>query len=59
MMGASSNVSARPSTIRSYYLFLMGGLKKSGVDINRKMLAELAISDPAAFQAVVATATQQ
>jgi len=27
----------------------MHGLKKAGVDINRKMLAELAVNDTAAF----------
>ena len=31
------------------YSKLMNGLKVAGVDINRKMLSELAISDPAAF----------
>lgn len=29
------------------------GLKKAEIDINRKMLSELAIHDPAAFKAVV------
>ena len=32
------------------------GLKKAGIDMNRKMLSELAISDPAAFAALVETA---
>ena len=34
------------------YSKLMNGLKVAGVDINRKMLAELAISNPAAFTAL-------
>ena len=34
------------------YSRLMNGLKVAGVDINRKMLAELAISDPTAFAAL-------
>ena len=38
------------------YSKLIGGLKKAGVDINRKMLSELAISDPAAFAALCETA---
>ena len=38
------------------YSKLIGGLKKAGVDINRKMLSELAISDPAAFAALCDTA---
>ena len=31
------------------YSKLINGLKVAGIDINRKMLSELAISDPAAF----------
>ena len=38
------------------YSRLIGGLGKTGVGLNRKMLAELAISDPVAFQAVVNSA---
>ena len=34
------------------YSKLMNGLKVAGVDINRKVLSELAISDPAAFAAL-------
>ena len=34
------------------YSKLMNGLKVAGIDINRKMLAELAIADPAAFAAL-------
>ena len=33
------------------YSTFMNGLKKAGVDINRKMLAELAVNDKAAFTA--------
>ena len=29
------------------------GLKKAGIDLNRKMLSELAISDPAAFTQLI------
>jgi len=38
------------------YSTFMNGLKKAGVDINRKMLAELAVSDAEAFAALVKTA---
>lgn len=38
------------------YSKLIHGLKKSGCEINRKWLSELAISDPAAFTAVAASA---
>ena len=35
------------------YSKFMNGLKKNGIEINRKMLAEIAVSDPAAFKALV------
>ena len=41
------------------YSRLMDGLKKAGVDINRKMLAELAVSDMPAFAALVDVAKQK
>ncbi len=31
------------------YSTFMNGLKKAGIDLNRKMLAELAVEDAAAF----------
>ena len=31
----------------------MGKLSNGGVELNRKMLAEIAISDPVAFQEIV------
>ena len=34
------------------YSRLMGGLSKAGVELNRKILAELAVADPSAFKAV-------
>ena len=40
------------------YSKLMNGLKVAGVDINRKMLAELAISNPAAFTALAEKAKE-
>ena len=38
------------------YSRLMDGLKKSGIEINRKMLSEMAIDDPKSFAALVETA---
>ena len=35
------------------YSVLMNGLKKAGVEVNRKMLADLAVHDAAAFTALV------
>ena len=48
------NAAARMNDIS--YSKLMHGLKLADVTINRKMLAELAVSDPAAFTALVNTA---
>ena len=35
------------------YSTFMNGLKKAGVDLNRKMLSEIAIADPEMFAALV------
>lgn len=35
------------------YSVLMGKLKTAGIDLNRKVLADLAMNHPAAFEAVV------
>lgn len=40
------------------YSHFMGGLKKASVALNRKMLSEIAIRDPAAFDGLVALARQ-
>lgn len=40
------------------YSRLINGLQKIGCEINRKILAELAIRDPAAFTAIAGTAKQ-
>jgi len=42
--------------VRAYglsYSEFMGKLKKSGIDLNRKVLADLAMNHPEAFKAVV------
>lgn len=48
---ARINAAARMNGI-SYNKF-MNGLKKNNININRKMLSEIAISDPAAFTKLV------
>jgi large subunit ribosomal protein L20 len=35
------------------YSQFMGGLKKSGIELNRKVLADLAMNNPLAFEAIV------
>ncbi len=39
------------------YSRFVNGLKEAGVDVDRKVLAELAVSDPAAFAALVEVAS--
>ena len=51
---ARINAAARPNGIS--YSRLMDGLKKAGIEINRKMLSEMAIYDPAGFAEMVAQA---
>ncbi|MDP2993363.1 MAG: 50S ribosomal protein L20, partial [Deltaproteobacteria bacterium] len=38
------------------YSRLMGGLKKTGIELDRKILSDLAISDPACFTKIARTA---
>lgn len=37
------------------YSSFMNGLKKAGIELNRKMLSEMAINDPQSFAALVET----
>jgi len=53
---ARINAAARMNDL-SYSRFI-GGLKKAGVDLDRKVLAELAISDPSGFAQIAALASQ-
>jgi large subunit ribosomal protein L20 len=47
-------INAAARTLGVSYSKLMGKLGSADVQLNRKMLAEIAISDPVAFQAIVA-----
>ena len=51
-----TRISAQAKVNGINYSQLMHGLKLAGVDINRKMLAELAVSDKEAFASLVETA---
>jgi large subunit ribosomal protein L20 len=51
---ARINAAARQEGLS--YSRLMHGLKLAGVEVDRKNLADLAVKDPAAFGALVATA---
>ncbi|MCG8449706.1 MAG: 50S ribosomal protein L20 [Pirellulales bacterium] len=50
------NAAARERGLR--YSELISGLKKAQVELDRKMLSEMAIHDPAAFDAVVEKARE-
>ena len=48
-----TRISAQAKVNGINYSTLMHGLKVAGIDLNRKMLAELAVSDKEAFAAIV------
>ena len=48
-----TRISAQAKVCGMNYSTLMHGLKLAGIDLNRKMLAELAVSDKDAFAAIV------
>ena len=54
---ARINAAARMNGLS--YSKLMYGLKLAGVDLNRKMLSEMAISDPEGFAKLVAVAKEK
>ena len=48
-----TRISAAAKANGMNYSTFMNGLKKAGIALNRKMLSEIAIADPAAFTALV------
>ena len=48
-----TRISAQAKVCDINYSRFMNGLKKAGIEINRKMLADLAVNDKAAFAALV------
>ena len=48
-----ARISAQAKVNGMNYSTFMNGLKKAGIALNRKMLSEIAIADPAAFTALV------
>ena len=51
-----TRISAQAKVNGMNYSTFMHGLKKAGIDLNRKMLADLAVYDKEAFAALVAQA---
>ncbi|MDD3154333.1 MAG: 50S ribosomal protein L20 [Victivallaceae bacterium] len=41
------------------YSVFMNGLRKAGIELNRKVLADMAVADPAEFKSLVAQVTQK
>ncbi len=54
---ARINAAARSNGLT--YSRFISGLKKAGVDVNRKMLADLAVNDAQAFDQLVTVAKEQ
>ena len=50
------NAAARENGVS--YSVLMNGLKKNGIELDRKVLADLAVREPEAFAAIVKSATK-
>lgn len=48
-----TRISAACKANGTNYSTFINGLKKAGITLNRKMLSEIAIADPAAFSALV------
>ena len=48
-----TRISAEAKNNGMNYSTFMNGLKKAGIDLNRKMLAELAVSDKAVFASLI------
>ena len=47
-----TRINAAARNVGTSYSKLIGQLDKAGIGLNRKMLAEIAISDPVAFQTI-------
>ena len=48
-----TRISAAAKMNGMHYSTFMNGVKKAGITLNRKMLSEIAINDPAGFTAIV------
>ena len=51
-----TRINAAVTPLGLSYSRFMGGLKKAGITLDRKILAELAVNEPKAFEAVVKAA---
>ena len=53
MENMRSRINAQAKANGMNYSTFMHGLKKAGIELNRKMLAEIAVADKAAFAELV------
>ena len=54
-----ARINAASRSLGVTYSRLMAGLKKASIDIDRKVLADMAVNDPAAFGSIVEKAKAQ
>jgi large subunit ribosomal protein L20 len=55
----NARINAAARLHETTYSRLIAGMKKSGINIDRKILSELAVNEPKAFEAVVKTALKK
>ena len=49
----NARINAAARMHETTYSHLIAGMKKAGINLDRKVLAELAVNEPAAFEAVI------
>jgi large subunit ribosomal protein L20 len=54
-----ARINAASRALGLTYSKFMAGLKKASIEVDRKMLADMAVNDPAAFGSIVAQAKAQ
>jgi large subunit ribosomal protein L20 len=55
----NARINAAARMHETTYSRLIAGMKSAGIDVNRKVLSELAVNEPAAFEAIVKTAVKK
>lgn len=55
----NARINAAARMHETTYSHLIAGMKKAGINLDRKVLAELAVNEPAAFEAVLKTALKK
>jgi large subunit ribosomal protein L20 len=55
----NARINAAARMHETTYSRLIAGMKTAGIDVNRKVLSELAVNEPKAFEAIVKTAAKK